>query len=60
MLNEGGMSFHGGLIGAVVGTWLANRSLRGPSFATIADLITASMAVVLYRAGLRRTLRSLA
>jgi phosphatidylglycerol:prolipoprotein diacylglycerol transferase len=40
MLNEGGMSFHGGLIGTVVGTWLANRSLRGPSFATIADLIT--------------------
>ena len=39
MLNEGGMSFHGGLIGAVVGAYLANRSLGGPSFATIADLI---------------------
>ena len=39
MLNEGGMSFHGGLIGAVVGVYLANRSLGGPSLATVADLI---------------------
>ena len=39
MLNEGGMSFHGGLVGAVVGTYLANRSLNGLTFATIADLI---------------------
>lgn len=38
MLNEGGMSFHGGLIGAVLGTYLANRSL-GLSFATIMDLL---------------------
>ncbi|MBQ6411363.1 MAG: prolipoprotein diacylglyceryl transferase, partial [Atopobiaceae bacterium] len=26
MLNEGGMSFHGGLVGAVVGGWLACRT----------------------------------
>ena len=38
MLSEGGMSFHGGLVGAVVGTYLANRSLD-LSFATVADLI---------------------
>ncbi len=38
MLNEGGMSFHGGLIGAIVGTYLANRSL-GYSFATVMDLL---------------------
>lgn len=38
MLNEGGMSFHGGLVGAVVGTYLANLSL-GLSFTTVADLI---------------------
>ncbi len=38
MLNEGGMSFHGGLIGAVVGTYLTNRALK-LSFATVADLI---------------------
>ncbi len=37
MLSEGGMSFHGGLVGAVVGAWLANRSI-GLSFATLADL----------------------
>lgn len=39
MLSEGGMSFHGGLVGAVVGVYLANRSL-GLSFATIADLLS--------------------
>ena len=40
MLSEGGMSFHGGLVGAVVGTYLANRSLGLLSFATVADLIS--------------------
>ena len=39
MLSEGGMSFHGGLIGAVVGTWLAFREIRNISFASIADLM---------------------
>ena len=38
MLSEGGMSFHGGLVGAVVGLYLANKSL-GLSFATMLDLI---------------------
>jgi phosphatidylglycerol:prolipoprotein diacylglycerol transferase len=38
MLSEGGMSFHGGLIGAAVGTYLANRQLTA-SFATVADLL---------------------
>ncbi len=38
LLSEGGMSFHGGFVGAVAGTYLANRSL-GRSFATVADLI---------------------
>ena len=39
MLNEGGMSFHGGLIGAVVGAYLANRSLNQLTIATVADLV---------------------
>lgn len=47
MLNEGGMSFHGGLIGAVVGTYLANRSL-GLSFATVADLISIGAPIGLF------------
>ena len=38
MLNEGGMSFHGGLVGAAVGVWLANREV-GLSFPTLADLV---------------------
>lgn len=37
MLNEGGMSFHGGLVGAIVGGYLANKYV-GLSFATLADL----------------------
>ena len=36
-LYEGGMSFHGGLIGAIVGAYVTCRQL-GISFATIADL----------------------
>ena len=36
-LNEGGMSFHGGLVGAIVGGYLACRSLS-INFATLADL----------------------
>ena len=36
-LNEGGMSFHGGLVGAIVGGYLACRSLN-INFATLADL----------------------
>ncbi len=36
-LYEGGMSFHGGLIGAVVGAYVVCRQL-GMDFATIADL----------------------
>lgn len=37
MLSEGGMSFHGGLVGAVIGGYLACRSLR-VSFPTMCDL----------------------
>lgn len=47
LLNEGGMSFHGGLVGAVVGTYVANRSL-GLSFATIADLIAIGAPIGLF------------
>lgn len=36
-INEGGMSFHGGLIGAIVAGWLAVRHM-GISFLTMADL----------------------
>jgi len=36
-LNEGGMSFHGGLVGAVIGASIVGRQL-GISFATICDL----------------------
>ena len=36
-LNEGGMSFHGGLIGAIVGGYIVCRQL-GIDFATLADL----------------------
>ena len=35
--NKGGMSFHGGLIGAIIGGWAACRVLK-LSFPTIADL----------------------
>lgn len=38
MLNEGGMSFHGGLLGAVAGAYLANKEV-GLSFATLCDLV---------------------
>ena len=38
MLNQGGMSFHGGLVGAIVGCLIAARSLK-LSFATLADLV---------------------
>jgi phosphatidylglycerol:prolipoprotein diacylglycerol transferase len=38
MFNEGGMSFHGGLVGAVAGGWLACRYLR-ISFFTVCDLL---------------------
>ncbi|MBQ3267068.1 MAG: prolipoprotein diacylglyceryl transferase [Atopobiaceae bacterium] len=37
MLNEGGMSFHGGLVGAVVGGWLACRT-TGLDFRSMADM----------------------
>ena len=37
-VNEGGMSFHGGLIGAVIGAYLVCRQL-GMSFSTICDLV---------------------
>ena len=36
-LNEGGMSFHGGLVGGIVGAYLACRSCK-LSFLTLADL----------------------
>ena len=39
MLSEGGMSFHGGLVGAVVGAWLSNRTYGSLSNATMADLL---------------------
>ena len=38
MLSEGGMSFHGGLVGAAVGAWVGCRTAK-LSFATAADLI---------------------
>ena len=38
MLNQGGMSFHGGLVGAIIGCLITARSLK-LSFATIADLV---------------------
>lgn len=37
MLNEGGMSFHGGLVGAIVGAYLANREV-GFAPLTLIDL----------------------
>lgn len=37
MVNHGGMSFHGGLVGGLVGGWIACRQL-GLSFPTICDL----------------------
>ena len=37
MFNEGGMSFHGGLVGAVLGGYLATKYLK-LSFMTMADL----------------------
>lgn len=46
-LNEGGMSFHGGLIGAVVGAWLSCREL-GISFWTIADLAACGAPIGLF------------
>lgn len=39
MVNEGGMSFHGGLVGAALGSWLSSKSM-GLSFASMADLTT--------------------
>ena len=47
MLSEGGMSFHGGLVGAVVGLYLANRSLE-LSFATVLDLIAIGAPIGLF------------
>ena len=47
LLNEGGMSFHGGLIGAVVGGYIANRSV-GLSFATLADLVAIGAPIGLF------------
>jgi phosphatidylglycerol:prolipoprotein diacylglycerol transferase len=38
VFNEGGMSFHGGLVGGLLGGYLACRCLR-LSFATICDLV---------------------
>ena len=38
MLNEGGMSFHGGLVGAILGGYVANREV-GMTFATLCDLV---------------------
>jgi len=37
-LNEGGMSFHGGLVGGIIGGFVVSRSLR-ISFATVCDLV---------------------
>ncbi|MBP3892560.1 MAG: prolipoprotein diacylglyceryl transferase [Atopobiaceae bacterium] len=47
MLNEGGMSFHGGLIGAVVGGYVANREV-GMSFATLCDLVAIGAPIGLF------------
>ena len=38
MLNEGGMSFHGGVVGAVVGAWIGCRTAK-LSFPTACDLV---------------------
>lgn len=38
MLSEGGMSFHGGLVGALMAGWLACKQM-GLSFVTMADLV---------------------
>ena len=38
MLNQGGMSFHGGLVGAVIGCAIAARSIHA-SFLTLGDLV---------------------
>lgn len=47
MLNEGGMSFHGGLIGAVVGAFVANLSVRLP-FGTLCDLMAIAAPIGLF------------
>ena len=44
---DGGMSFHGGLVGAIVGGYIVSRSLH-ISFATICDLATCGAPVGLF------------
>ena len=44
---DGGMSFHGGLVGAIVGGYIVSRSLR-ISFATICDLAACGAPVGLF------------
>ena len=44
---DGGMSFHGGLVGAIVGGYVVSRSLR-ISFATICDLAACGAPVGLF------------
>ncbi|MBQ9021584.1 MAG: prolipoprotein diacylglyceryl transferase [Eggerthellaceae bacterium] len=47
MFNEGGMSFHGGLLGAVLGGFIASRQLKMP-FITVADLCTIGAPIGLF------------
>ena len=47
MFNEGGMSFHGGLIGATLGGFIAARQLKMP-FVTIADLVVIGAPIGLF------------
>ena len=44
---EGGMSFHGGLLGAIVGLWLFGRRMKIP-FLIVADFISPAGAVGLF------------
>jgi len=47
MFNQGGMSFHGGVVGAVVGGAIAARSIKA-SFPTLADLIACGAPIGLF------------
>ncbi len=48
--NKGGMSFHGGLVGALVGGYVASRIIRAP-FLTLVDLgcVAAPLAIIFGR-----------
>lgn len=46
-INEGGMSFHGGLIGAIVGGFIYSKAYKVP-FLTLADLVACAAPVGLF------------